>query len=107
MSNVLELSNNDDALLILDELRQLTSNATQIDRRIKMLKSELVSLVGDADEFVSSDGIKLASFKTAKDSIRFDEATFREQYSELYGAFKTKVIKGARRLIFDKFWGGV
>ncbi len=104
MEQILELG--DDGLLILDEMRQISQNKNQLEARFKMLRVKFEDLVGDSDCFVSPDGMPVATYKKSKDSERFDEKTFKGLFPELHGKFKL-IREGARRLLFDKSWGGI
>jgi hypothetical protein len=93
-------------LELLTEIKQLTANAEQLKRRADLLKAELVGFVGDASCFVSPDGLKIATYRQAKDSMTLDTAKFKAEMPYAYESYCTKVRAGGRRLLFDKFWGG-
>lgn len=85
------------------ELHKLKDAGKESDARKKEIEEELKMAIGDAESLVMvEDGAArptvLATWKTAKDSQKFDEAAFKTDNPELYAKY-VRTVHGSRRFL--------
>lgn len=79
------------------ELKDLKSQISELEGRKKALEDKIKVAFADA-EAITFGGETLATWKAAKDSLKFDEKAFREANPELYNQY-VKPVAGSRRLL--------
>lgn len=73
------------------DLKEAETQKEAIEAKVKMFMEENAQLV-------DSDGTLLATWKTAKDSLRFDEALFAKENPDLYAQYQRRT-PGSRRFL--------
>lgn len=85
------------------ELKELKESLSTLDDRKKELEATIKLAMGDAEALVAdiTGGKKqtiLATWKAAKDSLKFNEKKFAEAHADIYETFK-ETIPGSRRFL--------
>lgn len=92
---VVEVS--DEILDAYHELKDVKQQIAQLDERKTELEDSMKMAFGDA-EAISYDGATLATWKTAKDSVKFDDKTFKSEHPEEWSQY-AKTVPGSRRFL--------
>lgn len=77
------------------ELAPLRTEISRMEAQEAALLDSIKAAMGEAAVLVAGDGSKLATWKSNKDSTKFDAARFRTEHPDLYSQFQ-KVAPGAR-----------
>lgn len=84
-----------------EELGNIKANMKSEEARRDELESLIKMAIGDAEGMVSTDGKVLATWKSGKDTTRFNQTAFKEDEPELYAKYcETKA--GARTFLLKK-----
>lgn len=87
----------DDVQKAYSELKGLKSDIAKLSERKDELENAIKLAFADA-EAITYDGATLATWKAAKDSVKFDEKAFRAANPELWQQY-TKTVPGSRRFL--------
>lgn len=84
-------------------LKEIKDELSAIETRKRELESAIKMAMGDAEALVSPDStpadpIVLATWKAAKDSVKFDEKAFAAAHPDIYQNY-LKTITGSRRFL--------
>jgi len=94
----------DEALVAsCSELKTVKEEISVLDSRKKELESELKMSIGDAEALIAPGGsiakpTILATWKAAKDSIKFNEKKFQSEHPDLYSQYQYEMA-GSRRFL--------
>lgn len=89
----------DDGLIdAIAELKTIKMASKERDAKKKSLEDEIKMALGDAEALESPDGQTLATWRCAKDSIKFDEKAFKSAEPDLYAQY-LKPTTGTRRFL--------
>lgn len=88
----------DELLETCSRLKAMKEELSSAEAEKKRLEDEIKMFMEDAEMLVSSQAVQLASWKAAKDSVKFDEKTFKEDNPELWEKY-TKTVTGSRRFL--------
>jgi putative phage-type endonuclease len=80
------------------ELKAIKMASKERDAKKKSLEDEIKMALGDAESLESPDGQTLATWRSAKDSIKFDEKAFKTAEPDLYAKY-VKPVPGTRRFL--------
>lgn len=92
---VVEVS--DDILDAYHRLKEVKGNLSTLEDEKTELEDKLKMCFGDA-EAISYDNATLATWKAAKDSVKFDEKAFKAANPELWQKY-AKTVPGSRRFL--------
>lgn len=87
----------DEILDAYHELKEVKQQIAELDERKNTLEDTLKMSFADA-EAIAYDGATLATWKTAKDSVKFDEKAFKAANPELWQQY-AKTVPGSRRFL--------
>ena len=79
-------------------LSQVKENMKQLKEKKDSLEVQIKSLIADGSTLKSNDGKILATWKTAKDSLKFDKARFMSENPETAARY-TSMSPGSRRFL--------
>ena len=84
---------NDEILEELAELRDIKSEVSRLDARKKELEERVKMMMGDAEALVAPGSSQakpqmLATWKTSKDSLKFDEKKFAAENPDTYAKYQ-------------------
>lgn len=80
------------------QLRDVKHELKQFELREEELRSEIQRCMQEAGNLVDSDGTLLATWRTAKPSMKFDTEAFAAAHPELYAQY-CKSVPGSRRFL--------
>lgn len=86
----------EDVALACERYKQLKANISTLENEKDACEEVIKRAIADA-ESIAYSGLVLATFKTAKDTEKFDAKSFKEANPELAAQY-TKVVPGSRRL---------
>lgn len=95
---------NDEIMDSVNELRMIKSQLDELDKQKKACENAIKAYMADADTLCLA-GTKdknpsvIATWKTAKDSLEFNEKLFASEHADLYKKYMSNVA-GSRRFIF-------
>lgn len=92
---VVEVS--DEVLDAYHELKEVKRQMSELDERKTGLEDTLKMAFGDA-EAIAYDGATLATWKAAKDSVKFDEKAFKAEHPDEWDKY-AKTVQGSRRFL--------
>ena len=92
---VVEVS--DEVLDAYHELKEVKREMSELDERKTALEDTLKMAFGDA-EAIAYDGATLATWKAAKDSVKFDEKAFKAAHPDEWDKY-AKTVQGSRRFL--------
>lgn len=92
---VVEVS--DEVLDAYHELKEVKREMSELDERKTGLEDTLKMAFGDA-EAIAYDGATLATWKAAKDSVKFDEKAFKAAHPDEWDKY-AKTVQGSRRFL--------
>lgn len=70
----------------------------QAEEQKELTETQVKKFMAEAAQLVDADGTLLATWKTAKDSLRFDEAHFAKENPDLYAKYQRRT-PGSRRFL--------
>lgn len=79
-------------------LKQTKVDCKDIEWRKETEEARIKHFMQDAAQLIDADGTSLATWKTAKPSMRFDEAKFEKAHPDLYAEF-LREVPGSRRFL--------
>ncbi len=82
----------------LREIRNLTAVPKELEKEDKALADELKVAMGGAEELIDEEGYVLATYKSAKDSRKFNEAKLQSENPELFERY-VEAVPGSRRFL--------
>lgn len=93
----------DDLIESCRELKEIKESLTALDTRKKELESMIKMAMGDAEALVtpaqlSGKPVILATWKAAKDSVKFDDKRFASEMPDIYAKYQYS-SPGSRRLL--------
>ena len=85
------------------QLKELKGEAKDIEQQVKELESRIKMAFGDAEALTAPGGspakpVILATWKAAKDSLKFDEKSFAASEPNMYQSY-LKTVPGSRRFL--------
>ncbi len=79
-------------------LHRVKDELTDLETQKDILEGLIKQSMGDAETLVSSDGTTLSSWKSAKETLKFDSKTFQKEQPEIYRKYQV-MTPGYRRFI--------
>lgn len=94
---------NDEVMAAVNEIRMLKPQLDELTKKKKELEDSIKTFMGDADTLClqgtkETNPVVLATWKTAKDTLKFDEKTFAKEHEEAYNLYM-KPVSGSRRFL--------
>lgn len=83
------------AAMALDQVKQ---NIKALEEQESQLRNLIVSYMGQNDTLADVDGSIIATFKSAKETKKFDSDAFKAEMPEVYARYQ-KVVSGSRRFL--------
>jgi len=80
------------------QLKQIKDQIKQLETAESQLQAMIQGYMGELDTIVSFDGKPLATWKSAKGSVRFDSKMFQESMPDVYQSFMREA-PGSRRFL--------
>jgi putative phage-type endonuclease len=82
----------------LTELKELKAELSALEEKKKGLEELIKVSIDDAEALVNSYGQPLVTWKSSKDSVKFDEKKFKAEHPDLYANYEY-VVAGSRRFL--------
>ena len=79
-------------------LHRVKDELTDLETQKDILEGLIKQSMGDAETLVSSDGTTLSSWKSAKETLKFDSKAFQKEQPEIYRKYQV-MTPGYRRFI--------
>lgn len=94
---------NDEVMAAVNEIRMLKPQLDELTKKKKELEDSIKTFMGDADTLClqgtkETNPVVVATWKTAKDTLKFDEKTFAKEHEEAYNLYM-KPVSGSRRFL--------
>lgn len=82
------LVGNEELFSTCNRLREVKEQLKGLDTEKRELEDKIKIAMGDCEVLVSEQGEKLATWKTSKDSLKFDEKRFAGEQPDLYKSYQ-------------------
>ena len=79
-------------------LRELKEEKKRIEEQISELEERVKFYMGESDTMIDAYGNVLATWKTAKSTLKFDEKKFKAENPEIWSSY-AKEVQGSRRFL--------
>lgn len=87
----------------LDELKRVKQSLAEFDERKKALEGDIKMVMGDAEMLCDpKTNFTVATWKKAKDGVKFDDKAFKAEHPDLYNQYLTPK-QGARTFLIKKW----
>lgn len=88
----------EDVLAQLQALKDLKAQAAAIEAEKSKAEAAVKLFMGDAESLTTADGRVLATWKNAKDSVKFDAKAFAAEHPDAAAPYM-KAVEGSRRFL--------
>lgn len=86
---------------LLRRIHRISEQEKHLKKEKDLLKKDLLSLVGDAEDFIDDNGEEIATYRMSKPVTKFNKELFVAENPALYEKYVYEDI-GIRRLVFNK-----